>query len=139
MLHNLDLVPVREVRSRTGKAYKAGQSGKRLSQARANCRAAASPPASSIRDTVADVVERMLLERRAPAAAASGGIRTSAASEAGWLPMTPAAPCVDFVCEKDVLAAVQRDGKILIGPSTIVTPGATDLAARCDVLVLALR
>lgn len=51
----------------------------------------------------------------------------------------PSRPIVDFVCEKDVLAAVAEGGKIYIGPKTIVTPSARDLAARHDVLVLAQR
>ena len=51
----------------------------------------------------------------------------------------PLPPIVDFVSEKDVLAAVAEGGKIYIGPKTIVTPSARDLAAHHDVLVLAQR
>lgn len=50
----------------------------------------------------------------------------------------PAAPtAVDFVCEADVRAAIQQKRKIFIGPKTIVTPSARDLAGPSDILVLA--
>jgi hypothetical protein len=44
---------------------------------------------------------------------------------------------VDFVAEADVRAAIQENLKIYIGPKTIVTPSARDLAGPSDVLVLA--
>jgi hypothetical protein len=44
---------------------------------------------------------------------------------------------VDFVCEADVRAALQEGRKITIGPKTIVTPSARDLAGPSDILVLA--
>ena len=44
---------------------------------------------------------------------------------------------VDFVCEADVRAALKEKRKIYIGPRTIVTPSARDLAAPSDILVLA--
>jgi hypothetical protein len=42
---------------------------------------------------------------------------------------------VDFVCENDVREAIRASRKIYIGPKTIVTPAARDLAERHDVLV----
>jgi ethanolamine utilization cobalamin adenosyltransferase len=44
---------------------------------------------------------------------------------------------VDFVCEDDVRAALREKRKIYIGPKTIVTPSARDLAGPSDILVLA--
>jgi ethanolamine utilization cobalamin adenosyltransferase len=44
---------------------------------------------------------------------------------------------VDFVCEDDVRAAIREGRKITIGPKTIVTPSALDLAGPHDILVLA--
>jgi ethanolamine utilization cobalamin adenosyltransferase len=44
---------------------------------------------------------------------------------------------VDFVCEDDVRVAIKNSRKIHIGPKTIVTPSARDLAAPSDILVLA--
>jgi hypothetical protein len=44
---------------------------------------------------------------------------------------------VDFVCEEDVRSAIKHSRKIYIGPKTIVTPAARDLAAPSDILVLA--
>jgi hypothetical protein len=44
---------------------------------------------------------------------------------------------VDFVCEADVRQAIQEQRKIYIGPRTIVTPSARDLANPSDILVLA--
>jgi hypothetical protein len=44
-----------------------------------------------------------------------------------------------FVCENDVREAVAASRKIYIGPKTIVTPAARELADRYDILVLAER
>jgi hypothetical protein len=44
---------------------------------------------------------------------------------------------VDFVCEADVRDAIREKRKITIGPKTIVTPSARDLAGPSDILVLA--
>jgi hypothetical protein len=44
---------------------------------------------------------------------------------------------VEFVCENDVRAAIRDKCKIYIGPKTIVTPSARDLAGSSDILVLA--
>jgi hypothetical protein len=46
---------------------------------------------------------------------------------------------VDFVCEADVREALKTGRKITIGPRTIVTPSARDLAGASDILVLAQR
>jgi len=43
---------------------------------------------------------------------------------------------VAFVCEEDVRAAIREKRKIFIGPRTIVTPSARDLAGPSDILVL---
>jgi len=48
----------------------------------------------------------------------------------------PAPKPADFVCEADVRAAIREKRKILIGPKTIVTPSARDLAGPSDILVL---
>ena len=42
---------------------------------------------------------------------------------------------MEFVCEADVRQAIQENRKIYIGPKTIVTPSARDLANRGDILV----
>jgi acetaldehyde dehydrogenase (acetylating) len=42
----------------------------------------------------------------------------------------------DFVSEAEIRAAVRSKQKILVGPKTIVTPAARDLAAEYDVLVV---
>jgi ethanolamine utilization cobalamin adenosyltransferase len=44
---------------------------------------------------------------------------------------------VEFVCEADVRQAMQQNRKIYIGPKTIITPSARDLANPSDTLVLA--
>ena len=48
----------------------------------------------------------------------------------------PKVKVVDFVCEDDVRAAMRQNQKIFIGPRTIVTPSARDLASQKDTLVL---
>jgi hypothetical protein len=50
-------------------------------------------------------------------------------------PASPVKP-VDFVCEADVRDAIRHKRKIAIGPKTIVTPSARDLAGPSDILVL---
>jgi ethanolamine utilization cobalamin adenosyltransferase len=44
---------------------------------------------------------------------------------------------VDFVCEADVRTAIREKRKIYVGPKTIITPSARDLADPSDILVLA--
>ena len=46
----------------------------------------------------------------------------------------PLPKAVDFVCEADVRAAIEEKRKIPIGPRTIVTPSARDLAGEAGVL-----
>jgi hypothetical protein len=48
----------------------------------------------------------------------------------------PAPKPVEFVCEADVRDAIREKRKIYIGPKTIVTPSARDLAGPSDILVL---
>jgi hypothetical protein len=40
------------------------------------------------------------------------------------------------VCESDVRDAIREKRKIYIGPKTVVTPSARDLAGSSDILVL---
>jgi len=47
----------------------------------------------------------------------------------------PVVAIVDFVCEDDVRRAIAESRKIFIGPKTIVTPSARDLAGPGDILV----
>ncbi|MBS1829867.1 MAG: aldehyde dehydrogenase family protein [Acidobacteria bacterium] len=57
-------------------------------------------------------------------------------------PQKPAEPPVqvtDFVCENDVRDALRQARKIFIGPKTIVTPAARELANQHDILVVARR
>jgi acetaldehyde dehydrogenase (acetylating) len=61
------------------------------------------------------------------------------AATAAEKPAEQTVPIVDFVCEDDVRAAMKQSRKIFIGPKTIVTPAARDLAGRFDILVLAQR
>lgn len=54
-------------------------------------------------------------------------------------PLPPPLEIAAFVCEDDVRAAIQNKKKIFIGPRTIVTPAARDLAAPGEILVMAQR
>ena len=109
------------------------------------------------RQTIARVVERFLATKGNPTRAQPASTRSPgrgsepppssppAASPATLVspPMAPqesSAPApvkvVDFVCESDVRAALNRNEKIHVGPRTIVTPSARDLAAENEVLVM---
>ncbi len=84
--------------------------------------------------TIARIVEQFLREKGpAPEKTAP----TPAPAAAAPAPPPPPAPkVVDFVSESDVRTARTRSEKILIGPRTIVTPAARDLASDADVLVM---
>jgi len=91
----------------------------------------------------AEMVDRFL-SRRGGGLAAAG---TAPAAELKSQPPAPTGPpparqpvtIVDFVCEQDVREAIRQSRKIYIGPKTIVTPSARELASGSDILVLAQR
>jgi hypothetical protein len=106
----------------------------------------------------AEIVDRFLAARRTPVIGRPASVSTESCPScsggaigrpapveqqtAAGGPIEPPAPevaIVDFVCENDVRAAVQASRKIYIGPKTIVTPAARELADRHDILVLAQR
>jgi acetaldehyde dehydrogenase (acetylating) len=99
------------------------------------------------RQTVIAAVERYLAKRgfeQAPPVTAAVVDRFLAArpaetSEAPAARPSPAIEITDFVCEDDVRRAIAQSRKIFIGPRTIVTPSARDLALRSDTLVLTDR
>jgi hypothetical protein len=91
-----------------------------------------------------DIVDRFLSARRpqnnpdqppAFAACPAPSPRSGVSAESA----PPAFEIADFVGEQEVRSAIQRAKKIYIGPKTIVTPLARDLAAQHDTLVLAQR
>ena len=84
------------------------------------------------RPMTAEVVDRFLAARRGASVAAP-------ATETPTPPQAPAIEISDFVCEDDVRRAIQQSKKIFIGPKTIVTPSARDLASRSDTLVMTER
>jgi acetaldehyde dehydrogenase (acetylating) len=83
----------------------------------------------------AGVVDRFLAARKAEATLAAAGASCGCGPAAA--PKAPSAPppIVDFVCEFDVREAIRTSRKIFIGPKTIVTPSARDLAEALDILV----
>jgi acetaldehyde dehydrogenase (acetylating) len=82
-------------------------------------------------------------ERRSPPAAlpptvsAPSPVPAASCACAHEAPAPPKPQIVDFVCEEDVRNAIKQSRKIYIGPKTIVTPAARDLASPSDILVLA--
>jgi acetaldehyde dehydrogenase (acetylating) len=100
----------------------------------------------------AEVVDKFLARRglaqaaptpapvAAPSAPSCGCAGTPApAAPAREAPAAPAPAIVDFVCEEDVRNAIKYSRKIYIGPKTIITPSARDLASPSDILVLTQR
>jgi acetaldehyde dehydrogenase (acetylating) len=94
----------------------------------------------------AEVVDRFLASRQAVTSASSPAAPAQDVASACPVPASAPPPAVsaetsivDFVCENDVRAAVEQSRKIYIGPKTIVTPAARELADRHDVLVQAQR
>jgi len=119
--------------------------------------AAAPAPAAVGGGLAAEVVDRFLARRtRTPFTAASAPAASApTAALPAPVPPAPAHVCacgtpapseppappppqmVDFVCEEDVRNAIKQSRKIYIGPKTIVTPSARDLASPSDILVMA--
>ncbi len=109
-------------------------------------------PAPQPAVSAAEVVDRFLSSPRAgpavcPLRTEPGAICPPPAPPPPAKPVPPAEPAppspriniVDFVCENDVRAAIQHSRKIYIGPQTIVTPSARELAGQYDILVMAQR
>ena len=89
----------------------------------------------------AEVVDRFLSARRtaSPAPPPVCPLRQSAPAPPPVQPPKPEVTLVDFVCEADVRLAIRQSRKIYIGPKTIVTPAARELANQYDILVVAQR
>jgi hypothetical protein len=98
---------------------------------------------------VAGIVDRFLARKRgaaststapepapAPAHTAADAVEQPAPAKA---PASPPPEISPFVCEDDVRDAIRANRKIYIGPRSIVTPSARDLANQHDVLVMAER
>ncbi|MGZ4826657.1 MAG: aldehyde dehydrogenase family protein [Terriglobales bacterium] len=107
----------------------------------------AAPAGTGVNWSVARAVDRFLAGKHggtsapAPSASSSSSVATPppTATEKKDAPQSAAAMPkprpVDFVSEAEIRAAVKRKSKILVGPKTIITPAARDLAAEYDVLV----
>jgi hypothetical protein len=99
--------------------------------------------ASTLSNVSAQVVDRFLATRKPGASSGpSCGCASPRALNEPAAAAKPAASTVtiaDFVCEQDVRAALEGGRKIYIGPKTIVTPSARDMAAAHDMLVVAER
>ena len=90
--------------------------------------------------SVARAVDRFLAGKHREPQAAKPATTSAQAGGAKAEPAPSAAPppkprAVDFVSEAEIRAAVKRKAKIFVGPKTIITPAARDLAAEYDVLV----
>jgi acetaldehyde dehydrogenase (acetylating) len=92
---------------------------------------------SSLSAIAADVVERVLAAR-VPGTKPGPGCASPSPCQAPGAPAPrdgqAAARPVEFVCEADVAAAIAAGRKIFVGPKTIVTPSARDLAGPANVL-----
>jgi acetaldehyde dehydrogenase (acetylating) len=88
---------------------------------------------------VAEVVDRFLSSKRTAAPAVVPTVAPAATPPP--LPEIPdlSVAIVDFVCEYDVRNAINKSQKIYIGPKTIVTPAARDLASQHEILIMAKR
>lgn len=117
------------------------------------------PPAHPASTAVSSVVDRFLAKKQKPVAPPSCGctlppapkpdVPAAAVSVQASAPApepvkkaevpAPQITIVDFVCEADVRTAISQNKKIYIGPKTIVTPSARELAGRDEILVMAQR
>jgi hypothetical protein len=86
--------------------------------------------------SVARAVDRFLAGKHvAPPDAKPAATPAQAGPAKADAPPPPKPRAVDFVSEAEIRAALKRKGKIFVGPKTIITPAARDLAAEYDVLV----
>lgn len=104
------------------------------------------PQAMDSYSIAASVVHRFLGSKpvSAPAPATCGFTPPAVAAPPAPPPPPPPAPApavtiTDFVCEADVRQAMREKRKIFIGPKSIVTPSAREVAGQHDILVLAQR
>jgi acetaldehyde dehydrogenase (acetylating) len=96
------------------------------------------PSTSGIPDraAIAHAVEHVMAHLGiARGAAASGATSAAASASAAAKPAAAAMTVSPFVTEGDVRRAVTRGEKIFIGPKTILTPSARDVAGSENVLV----
>jgi acetaldehyde dehydrogenase (acetylating) len=99
-------------------------------------------PTAAAPSTSEAVVDRFLEGRSSMPHASPPECATVPPKPAGENKPEPPAPpvnIVDFVCEADVRTAIQESRKIYIGPRTIVTPSARELAGQHAILVQARR
>jgi acetaldehyde dehydrogenase (acetylating) len=97
------------------------------------------PLALDQRQAVARAIERFLASRKpgaeAPATASQNPVAAQPQPKPEPAPYKLKPRPVEFVSVSDVRTAVQRKEKLLVGPKTIITPAARDLAGEYDVLV----
>ena len=89
-------------------------------------------PSAIDRAQIVSAVERYLANRGVPRSEAPPSPPAPVPTPAPRLEESP----VDFVCEDDVRKAIAQSKKIFIGPKTIVTPSARDLAGPTEVLIV---
>jgi acyl-CoA reductase-like NAD-dependent aldehyde dehydrogenase len=103
------------------------------------------PPAGAASEAPSDIVDRFLASRRpfipthAPLPQPCAATVPVSAPSRPPTPIAPEIAIVPFVCESDVREAMRESRKIYIGPKTIVTPAARELADRYDILIQAQR
>ena len=78
------------------------------------------------------VVDRFLAAKRSAGSSSADPVAGTGSDTSAPAPLEIA----DFVCEDDVRRAIAQSKKIYIGPGSIVTPSARDLALQSDTLVL---
>src|SRR5690348_6032405 len=93
---------------------------------------ASGPAAGSVSNIAAEVVDRFLSERAGRRPRDGSYPAAPPAPEPAPAVPEPVPQAMDFVCEADVRAAIRENRKIHIGPRTIVTPSARELAAPSD-------
>jgi len=99
------------------------------------CQSRAEEPTTALpeRVAVARAIERFLSKKTAEQPMPAAPPPEPRAPEPPRLKARP----VEFVSEAEIRAAVKRKEKIVVGPKTIITPAARDLAGEFDVFTIA--
>jgi hypothetical protein len=103
--------------------------GQQPSPALADAKAAILP------SPAAEIVTRVFASQPAKASNPNLPAAPSPPSSPAHHPPAPSPKVAEFVSESDVRMAVRKSEKIFVGPKTIITPAARDLASSHDILV----
>jgi acetaldehyde dehydrogenase (acetylating) len=132
----MHLVNLRRVAYEARPVKQAAQVARVAEPVACGCGKKESEPVAGVQVAVSRAIERFLASRAQAAPVAREPERVQVQVPAQTAQYKPTPRPVEFVSEAEVRAAAKRREKIVIGPKTIITPAARDLAAQLDIFVI---